>query len=137
MRVLEKDTLINRARQEALFKGELTTGYLFNRKGVMTDLADLFGICFKFGGHMNPLPGIRKCFPLMTWKFWEINKNDSPEKRKAIAKAIMISTDFLWTVPGGLITASHTFAQTGIWTFWLNTMSLIPRQELADRIFEL
>lgn len=142
MRVSERDVEINRARQKALWEDQLTTGsYLFNRKLAMTDLAELFGVCFKFGGHMNPLSGIRKCFPLMTWRFWEINKNDSPAKRKAIATAISISADFLWTVRNGIVTASQPVlrspGQSGIWTYWLNTMSLVPREEIFNRIIEL
>lgn len=96
MRSFAREAEQNMARQDALLTDEPVRG--FTRDNVMKELAELFRVCYGFGHPLNPLSGVRKCFPGLRWKFWEINKSASESEKSPIRTRIAEESDFVWQV---------------------------------------
>lgn len=76
-------------RQNALLFGEAGC---FSREGVMEELQDLFRLCYRYG--INPLPSLRKVFPVMDWEYWKQEGMDWIGA--VIENALQKNADFVW-----------------------------------------
>ncbi len=135
-RSLARETEVNDYRQDALLTGTCVRG--FTREGVMRDLADLFRICYKFGRYLNPLPGVRKCFPGLLWNYWVDNSCASEIERHA-TKRIAETSDFVWLIGDyEIVTAScKARPEEGflyhLFLFGLDGLKHIAREDFASR----
>jgi len=87
----------------------LTCGHGGNhtRAGVMDEIQKLLDSCYEFG--INPLPQLRKCFPVFNWHYFEYNHV------MEASRAIGNRSCMVWHIfQGGYVVATNRFVRAGL-----------------------
>lgn len=106
---------VHRAEEQSLVCGNAKdTVREVTREEVLGEIQKLLEACYKFG--VNPLPGLRKCFPAFEWRF------ESYEDRKDVVafynriRVLLQTADFFWSptewIGSTLVWARHKVSET-------------------------